>query len=304
MQLRHVSTNLRQGLRRNLSMSAAVVLTLFVSLTLAGVGVMLSKQSEFTVDALSSELEVQVTLCVPDEAQFPQCTSEVTPEQKAAVLAAVDDSPDVVDVREESKAEGLEKLKELYGPELFEGPDPVFDVEDVPETIWIQLEDPAEDEAVVSAVEDLDGVRDVVPPEEQVGSIVTLIDDLETSAYVVAGVLLLAAVLMVANTIRLAALARRREIEIMRLVGASRIFIALPFLLEALVLALLGVLFAAGALAAFTKFIVIDRIADRIGGVPVVAWPEYLLAVVVIAIAGAVLTVLPTLLLTRKYLRY
>ena len=73
-------------------------------------------------------------------------------------------------------------------------------------------------------------------------------------AGVAAVVLVVAALLLVGNTIRLAAFARRREIGIMRLVGASTLYIALPFLFEALVTALIGVALAAGALAAFMYF--------------------------------------------------
>ena len=77
-----------------------------------------------------------------------------------------------------------------------------------------------------------------------------------------AGFLLLAALLLVANTIRLAAFARRREIGIMRLVGASTLYIALPFLLEAVVTAAIGVVLASGALGAFMRFGVHKRISQ------------------------------------------
>ena len=69
-----------------------------------------------------------------------------------------------------------------------------------------------------------------------------------------AAFLVFAALLLVANTIRLAAFARRKEIGIMRLVGASTLYIALPFLLEALVTALIGVALAVGALSGFMYF--------------------------------------------------
>ncbi len=90
------------------------------------------------------------------------------------------------------------------------------------------------------------------------GSILGAIDKLRFGAYAAAIFLVVAALLLVANTIRLAAFARRREIAIMRLVGASTLYIALPFLLEALVTAVVGVALAGGALAAVMKFGVID----------------------------------------------
>lgn len=304
MQLRHVSTNLRQGLRRNLSMHAAVILTLFVSLTLAGIGLMLSKQADLTADVLGDELQIQVYLCVPDDATFPQCTSEVTAQQRADVERVVEESPEVQSYYVESKATAFEKLKELYGAEQFEGPDPILTAQDMPESLWITLEDPDEFAGVVSAVADLDGVRNIRTARDLVGGVFTAIDVMKYAAWGAAAILVLAAVMLVANTIRLAALARRKEIEIMRLVGASRIFIALPFLLEALVTALIGVALSAGALAAFTQWAVVDGLDGLINALPFIGWPEYLETLIVIAIAGPVLTVVPTLLLTRKYLRF
>ncbi|MDO9457765.1 permease-like cell division protein FtsX [Nocardioides sp.] len=306
MQLRHVSTNLRQGLRRNMSMHAAVILTLFVSLTLAGIGVMLSKQAELTADVIGSELQVTVTLCIPDEAAFPQCTGEVTAEQEAVILDTIDKSPEVRDVEEVPREKGLQDLidRGVVTEDQVEGPDPLITAENLPRKLRITLEEPDEYDGVISAIEDLDGVREVVPASELVGPIFTTINVLRYSAWGAAAVLVLAAVMLVANTIRLTALARRKEIEIMRLVGASRIFIALPFLLEAIFNAVVGVALTAGALAAFTQFGVIDGIKARFSGLPFVGWDAYGFAMLVVVVAGPLLTVLPTLLLTRKYLKY
>ncbi|WP_246057107.1 FtsX-like permease family protein [Nocardioides eburneiflavus] len=119
----------------------------------------------------------------------------------------------------------------------------------MPQTIWITLEDPEQYEGITSAVQGLDGVSRVRDLREQVGPILTTITKMRTYALGTAGLLVLAALLLVANTIRLAAFARRKEIGIMRLVGASTLYIALPFLLEALVTALVSVALAGGALA-------------------------------------------------------
>ena len=89
-----------------------------------------------------------------------------------------------------------------------------------------------------------------------------------------AALLVLAALLLVANTIRLAAFARRKEIGIMRLVGASTLYIALPFLLEALVTALISVALAIGALAAFLHFAIGD-LQQNLRFVPWIGWNEF-----------------------------
>jgi cell division transport system permease protein len=306
MQLRHVSTNLRQGLRRNMSMHAAVIITLFVSLTLAGIGVLFSKQAALTTEVVGNELQISVTLCVPDEKRFPQCTSEVTPAQEQAIIDVVRANPQVKSWEEVSKQQGLDNLikRDVIPKEQLAGPDPVISVDDIPKALRITLVDPDEFDGIVSAIEDLDGVREITTAKELVGPVFDIIDAVKWAAFGAALALLLAAVMLVANTIRLTALARRKEIEIMRLVGASRIFIALPFLLEAIFTAFVGVALSAGALAAFVKFGVIEGIDASFNGLPFVGWSDYVSTMVVVAIAGPVLTVVPTLLLTRKYLRF
>ena len=97
----------------------------------------------------------------------------------------------------------------------------------------------------------LDGVSGIRDARETLKPIYGSINALTWGALGTAAFLVIAALLLVGNTIRLAAMARRREIGIMRLVGASTLYITLPFLLEALVTALVGVGLAAGALAAF-----------------------------------------------------
>lgn len=303
MQIRHISTNLGQGLRRNLSMHLAVVLTLFISLSLAGIGVLLSKQADLTAEVLGNELQIQVYLCVPQDPNNAACVGEVTDAQKAAIDNVVTANPEVSDYYFESKATAFEKIKELLGPEQFEGRDAVVTEKDMPQSVWITLKDPDDYDGIVDAVRNLDGVSYLKTARDLVGPIYTMIDVLKYASWGAAAVLVLAAILLVANTIRLAALARRREIEIMRLVGASRIFIAVPFLLEALVTALIGVGLSVGALAAFTQWALIDGLDDNINALPFIGWDEFVQTAILVAIAGPVLTVVPTLLLTRKYLR-
>ena len=115
--------------------------------------------------------------------------------------------------------------------------------------------------------------------------------------------MIIAALFQVANTIRLAALARRREIGIMRLVGASTLYIGLPFVLESLVTAVIGVVLAAGSLWAFWWFVIENQLAKDLHITVWIGSHELLVAIVCVAILGPLLTLLPTLVLTRKYVK-
>ena len=302
MQLRNVFSELGQGLRRNLSMHVAVILTLFVSLTLVGLGVLLNQQASRMSEQYGNELQITVFLC-RDNDPDPACPTEVTPAQQRAITDVVDENPEVASWYVESKAVAFEKVKELVGPEKFEGPNAAATVDDMPKSVWITLDDPAQFEGITSAVEGLDGVSQIRDQRETVGPLLRAMEALQIGSFLTAVFLVVAALLLVANTIRLAALARRREIGIMRLVGASTLFIALPFLLEALVTAVLGVVLAGGTMAAFMQFGVEQRLRDFAGFIPWVGWSEYVYALAAVVVLGPILTLLPTLVLTRKYLK-
>ena len=302
MQLRYVFSELAQGLRRNLSMHIAVILTLFVSLTLVGMGVLLSKQADKAADQWGSELQITAFLCKARD-DNPSCTGEVTNEQKAAIAKAIEKNPEADDYYFETKEQAFEKVKQLIGPEKFEGPNPAATADDMPQSVWITLKDRDKYAGIESAIRGLDGVSSIRDQREVVGPLLSGLDVMQKGAFGVAGFLVLAALLLVANTIRLAAFARRKEIGIMRLVGASTLYIALPFLLEAVVTAVIAVGIAGGVLGGFMYFGVHERLRDLVGFIPWIGMPEYISALVWVAVLGPLLTVVPTLLLTRKYLK-
>ncbi len=302
MQLPYVFSELGQGLRRNLSMHLAVILTLFVSLTLVGFGVLLREQSIKATDQWGSELQITAFLCKARD-DNPACTSEVTDAQKQRIAKVVEDSPEAAGYRFESKQEAFEKVKELLGPDKFEGPNPAATAADMPESIWITLKDPNQYQGIESAIIGLDGVSSVRDQRDTVGPILKSMRYLQRGAAGAAIVLIVAALLLVANTIRLAAFARRREIGIMRLVGASSLYITLPFLMEAVVTAAIAAVLAGGALTAAMYFGVEQRLRESLGFIPWIDWSNFVNAVIAVAILAPILTLIPTLVLTRKYLK-
>jgi cell division transport system permease protein len=302
MQFRYVFSELGQGLRRNVSMHLAVVLTLFVSMTLMGLGVLMKEQTDIATRYLGNQLQLTVYLCRDGDAN-PACAGEITDAQKQRVEEAIKESPEVASYRFETKDEAFDKVKDLYGADQFDGPNPALTADDMPQSYWITLKDPKQFEGVKSAVQTLDGVSQIRDLRTILKPIYEWLGALKYGSWGIALFLLVAALLLVANTIRLAAFARRKEIAIMRLVGASTMYIALPFLLEALVTAAVGVVLAGGALAAFTYFGVQQRLENSISFMPWIGMDDFMTALVYIAIIGPVLTLVPTLLLTRKYLK-
>lgn len=301
MQLRYVFTELRQGLRRNLSMHVAVALTLLVSLTLAGVGLLLREQAQLTEEVWGNELQITFYLCNGANDRNPQCAGAVDDSQKKVITDALKDNRYVDKFEEESQKQAYERLQAL-DVEGVSGPDPVVKPSDMWESYWVTMTDPKRSAEIIEAVAGLDGIDHVGDVHEVTGPILAAVDGLQTAALVGAIVLVVAALLLVANTIRLAAFARRREIGIMRLVGASTLYIALPFLLESLVVALVGIGLSGIALAAVMYFGVEQRLSST-AVTQWVGWEEFFSSFAIVAILGILLTLVPTLLLTRKYIK-
>jgi cell division transport system permease protein len=297
MQLTYVFSELGQGLRRNLSMHVAVVLTLFVSLTLVGIGALLYLETKKTEEFLGSEVSITFYLC--NDAPSRNCDRSVTAAQEDHILEVVQGNPEVADFHTEDQQEAYDKAEALLGKDLLSNTTPNA----LHRSVWIELKDPQEYDGVVSAVEGLQGVHSVKDNHEILGKIFRVMNRLQWGAFITAGILVVAALLLVANTIRLAAFARRREIGIMRLVGASGLYISLPFLLEAVVTAVIGVAFASGGVAAFLWVGIHQGLSDVADFLPWVGFGEYVQSVGLIALLGPLLTIIPTLVLTRKYLK-
>ena len=301
MQLRYVFTELGIGLRRNLSMHIAVILTLFVSLTLVGLGVLLNQEAKKVSAQWGSQLTVTVYLCSRHDGN-PSCTGEVTSAQKSAVQQVVDSNSQVASTEFISQQQAFQTLQNQF-PGKYDGPNSPITAADMPQSIRITLKDPNQFRDVESAVVGLDGVSRVQDVHKLLAPIYSTISRLKWGGFGTAIVLVVAALLLVANTIRLAAFARRREIGIMRLVGASTLYIALPFLLEALVTAVLGVALAAAALWGFMEYVVKKQLSHDLSFITWVANHDFYWALAWIAVLGPVLTLIPTLVLTRKYLK-
>lgn len=305
MQLTYVFSELGNGLRRNISMTVAVITTIFVSLTLVGLGLLLNKQADLIEKYWGDRLQITVFMCAPSSPEANCIEGKANDAQKAAVVKVLDDNAEVKDYRFETSEEAFSKFRSLYENKEGETSRAVLEsvtAADFPESYWVTLKDPQKFQGVKSEVLGLKGVSEVRDLRDVLKPLYTIISGLQFGAIGVAAFLVIAAILQVGNTLRLAALARRREIGIMRLVGASGWYIQLPFLLEALFAALVGVAIASGLLVAFMAVVIYGVLGDSTI-VPWVSWADSVSVMLVIGGLGVAMTLVPTLLLTRKYLQ-
>jgi cell division transport system permease protein len=306
MQLRYVASELGTGLKRNVSMTIAVILTIFISLTLVGVGLLMRSQVGIIEERIGSQLEVKIVFCGKNSPGAACVEGVATKEQEQQVEDTLESSDYVSSYRYESREQAYENFQAQYADsdseqaKSFNALD--LTVDDMSTGYWATLADPDDNDELLSQVQNLPGVANVIDLREKLAPVFDVMNLLQWVALGGAAALVLAAVLQVSNTIRLAAMARRREIGIMRLVGASSLYIQLPFVLEILFSALVGAALACGSIA-LAMATAVPWLRDHASLWPWVTWGDARVAMYAVVVIALLLAVVPTLLMTRKYLK-
>jgi cell division transport system permease protein len=289
------------GLRRNLTMTVAVVVTVAISLALFGAGLLIREQVSTMKDYWYDKVEVSVYLC-GEGSNSANCNgTPVTDDQRAQLQTDLQATPLVEKVYYESKQDAYARFKEQFK----DSPDLVSNVtpDALPESFRVKLKDPTQFEVVASAFRDRPGVDEVQDQKALLENFFKLLNTLQLFALIIAAVQIFAAVLLISNTIRVAAFSRRRETGIMRLVGASNLYIQLPFLLEGVLAGLVGAAFASGAIVAL-KAILIDRLLKP--NFPITAyvgWDAVIAVLPLLFLTGMALSGLASFFTLRRHLR-
>ena len=255
MRFQFIVSEIKIGLRRNITMTVSVILVTTVSLLLLGVGVLAQQQVTAMKGYWYDRVQVSIFLCGKDDAKKASCSGgEATQAQRDSILDDLKSpqlSKYVAQVYYESKDEAYKRFKEQFkDSSVVESITP--DV--LPESYRVRLVDPQKYAAVSDQFRDRPGVSDVQDQNQVLDRLFALLNGLKWCAWFVAGMTLLCSVLLVATTIRLNAFTRRRETGIMRLVGASNLVIQLPFVLESMIAAITGAAIASVILVLFTQF--------------------------------------------------
>jgi cell division transport system permease protein len=227
MRVKYVLNEVLVGLWRNVTMTVAMIITMSVSLTMLGASVLLYMQVDQMKNFYYGEIEVSIFL-----------REDVTDAQRTAINQAIDSNPLVDTKTYETREQAFEKFKVLWrdSPDFIKsvGPD------SLPESFRVKLKDPEQYAVFAKQMEGQQGIQDIVDQRELLNKVFDIFNSIQVMALVVAGVMALAALLLVGNTIQVAAYSKRREVAVMKLVGASNWFIQAPFVLEAVVAGLIG----------------------------------------------------------------
>jgi cell division transport system permease protein len=301
MRASFVMSEIGIGLRRNLTMTIAGVVTVAISLAIFGAGLLAQRQVSAMKDFWYDKVEVSIYLCGQGSKGANCNGSAVTEEQRQQLLTDVSKNPLVARVYYESQQQAYENFKRQFkdSPDLVQNVTP----DALPESIRVKLKDPTKYQDLASAFQDAPGVEEIQDQKALLDPFFRVLRRLQLVAWVVAAIQILAAVLLIGNTIRVAAFSRRRETGIMRLVGASNLYIQLPFLLEGVLVGLVGAAFAAAGLAAL-KAVLVDRLLKpMLKFTAFVGWRDVIAIVPWLFIVGVALTGISSFFTLRRHLR-
>lgn len=288
------------GLRRNGIVAFAAMSTAFIALFLFGLALLIAREFDLVIEAFTGNVQVAVYL-----------TDPVKPDVVTGLQQTLQDLPAVSSVSYENKEAACARFKELFAnqPSLTEN----VDCDVIPASLRVNLSDTSQYEQVTAAmgcqfdqkqggtVCAQPGVREVQDYRDLLDKLTEITKILSTFILAVAVIMLISAVILVANTLRMGMFARRKEIGIMRLVGATNWRIRVPFLVEGLVEALIGA--ATAILVLFlVKVAFIDRLRGQVAFFPLIRNTDVLVVSVWILGAAVVIALVAGTIGIRRFL--
>jgi cell division transport system permease protein len=291
------------GLRRNLIMTIAMIITTAVSLGFLGTAVLFNQQVSVMKDFWYDKVEVSVFLCGADsgEGVAGSCAAgEVTQDQRETIRADLDSMPEVEKVYYESKRKAYTRFKEQFkNSAIVDNVTP----DQMPESFRVKLVNPEQFDIVASAFVGRAGVEQVQDQKALLEKFFKVLNWVQWFAGGLALLMILVSVILIVNTIRVAAFSRRRETGIMKLVGASNFSIQLPFLLEGAISGFLGAALATGAFV-LIKGVLVDKIlAPNFPITRFITWGDVWLSAGAVFVIGVALAAIASSLALVKYLR-
>lgn len=291
------------GIRRNLSMVVSVILVTFISLSFVGTAGLLQLQINQMKGYWYDRVEVAIFLCTDTSTTTSCASGPVTDGQRDSIQELLDSAtaaPYIKSYEHESQEQALEIFQEQFKNSAMSG---TVTAEQLPESFRVALVDPEQYEVVNELFSAMPGVEIVSDQRELLEQIFSLMNMASVIAVSVAVVMLVCAVLLIATTIRLSAFSRRRETGIMRLVGASKTMIQLPFLLEGVIAALAGAVLASLTTWAIAEFFIGDWLTSQYPGTGFIAGMDAVILVPLLLGVAVLLAALSSILTLRRYLK-
>lgn len=306
MRAQFVMSEIGVGLRRNLTMTFAVIISVSLSLALFGGSLLMRDQVSKMKGYWYDKVNVSIYLCNKNDAEATSGAScskgAVTPEQKTALETELKGMDLVETVTYESSDEAFKHYKEQFGHTALAAS---ITPDQMPESFRVKLKQPEKYKVITTSFSGRDGVQAVEDQRTVLDNLFRLLGYLNIAALAIMLVMLIVALLLIVNTVRVSAFSRRRETGIMRLVGASSFYIQVPFIMEAAFAGLIGALLACGMLGA-GQYFVIDHgaaLRDKMELINFIGWDSVLTKLPLVLVIGVLMPSLAAFIALRKYLK-
>jgi cell division transport system permease protein len=299
MRASFVFSEVLTGLRRNITMTIAMILTTAVSLAMLGGGLLVVRTIDKMKVNFLADVEVTVYLTEDISANDPNCAQQLC----QSLRTQLQDNPGVQSVVFENRAAAYERFKKIFQsqPELVGLARP----ESLPASFHVKLKDASRGSVIVQEYTGKPGVNKVDDQNTFLNRFFGFLNTVRNMAFLVALIMSIAALLLIANTIQLSAFTRRTEVGIMRLVGATRWYTQLPFLLEAVVAGVIGAVISILMLVAL-KYLFLDSLLGYGGDVfPQISLLDLLFPVApILILVSSVISAVTGYVTLRLYVRH
>ncbi|HEY8983551.1 MAG TPA: permease-like cell division protein FtsX [Streptomyces sp.] len=304
MRAQFVLSEIGVGLRRNLTMTFAVIVSVALSLGLFGGSLLMSDQVSTMKGYWYDKVNVSIFLCNKSDAESdPNCAKgAVTADQKKQIKTDLEKMSVVQTVTYESQDEAYKHYKEQFGDSPLAAS---LTPDQMQESYRIKLKDPEKYQVIATAFNGRDGVQSVQDQKGILDNLFELLNLLNRAALGVMALMLVVALMLIVNTVRVSAFSRRRETGIMRLVGASGFYIQAPFIAEAAVAGFIGGVLACVGLT-LGRYFTIDHgmaLSKKLSLINFIGWDALLTKLPLILAASLLMPALAAFFALRKYLK-
>ncbi|MEU3304767.1 MULTISPECIES: permease-like cell division protein FtsX [unclassified Streptomyces] len=304
MRAQFVLSEIGVGLRRNLTMTFAVIVSVALSLALFGGALLMREQVSTMKDFWYDKVNVSIYLCNKNDAETDDKCSKgaVTAQQKEEIEADLGKMDIVEKVHHESADEAYKHYREQYSDTAIAT---VITPDQMQESFRVKLEDPEKYQVVATAFAGRDGVQSVQDQRGILENLFNMMRGMNVAALFIMGLMLVIALMLIVNTVRVSAFSRRRETGIMRLVGASSFYIQMPFIMEAAFAGLLGGAVACVLLLVGRYFLVDGglALAEKMPLVNFIGWDAVIAVLPLVLVIGLLMPSLAAFIALRKYLK-
>jgi cell division transport system permease protein len=291
------------GLRRNLSMVISVILVTFISLTFVGAAILMQMQIGQMKGYWYDRAQVAVYMCTASD-ESKTCTGADANDDQVANVRAQLKSPELSKFIKRFDFVNHDEAYKEFKQQFKDNPVSDYVTPDLlPQTFWVNLKDPSQSDVLVESLSGVAGVQSVTDQRSYLDQIFSILNAASYTAIGIAALMLVAAALLIATTIRLSAFSRRRELGIMRLVGASNRFIQTPFVLEGVIAALIGSILAAAAVFGIVQFFVQGYLAKNTQFTSFVGLDDASLVAPILLLLGVILAAISANFAISRYLK-